>query len=67
MYKRGAGDAVLLVRVYVDDLIIIGTNGKDIAIFKEQLKELFSMSDLRLLSYYVRIEVIRTSHSITLN
>lgn len=67
IYKRGAGDVVLLVGVYVDDLIITGSNDREIAMFKKQMKELFSMTDLGLLSYYLGIGVIQTSHSITLN
>ena len=55
--SRGSTDSFLLVGVYVDDLVITGTDKKDIAVFKDQMKKLFRMSDLGLLSYYLGIEV----------
>ena len=52
--------------VYVDDLIITGTDQASIIEFKGQMQELFKMSDLGLLSYYLGIEVTQTRDSITL-
>jgi hypothetical protein len=66
MYKRGHGRDHLLVGIYVDDLLIIGTDEKEIAKFKLQIKELFKMSDLGLLSYYLGIEVHQKPGEITL-
>jgi hypothetical protein len=53
MYRRSK----LIIGVYVDDLIITGPSTTEIGKFKEQMKNLFSMSDLGLLSYYLGIEV----------
>lgn len=66
VYKKVNGTSVLLVGVYVDDLIITGSNKVDITEFKTQMKRLFSMSDLGLLSYYLGIEVQQTCDGITL-
>src|SRR5664279_2371256 len=57
MYKRGKGKSSLLVGVYVDDLVITGAEVLEIEKFKSQMKDLFKMSDLGLLSYYLGIEV----------
>ena len=57
---------MLLVDVYVDDLIITGTDANDISAFKDQMHELFEMSDLGLLSYYLGIEVRQEAGTITL-
>lgn len=57
VYKRGNGKSLLLVGVYVDDLIICGPDSDRITEFKMQMKKLFSMSDLGLLSYYLGLEV----------
>jgi hypothetical protein len=43
--------------VYVDDLIVTGTAAKAIVVFKKEMMNLFKMSDLGLLSYYLGIEV----------
>ena len=47
----------LLVGIYVDDLLIPRTDVMEIAKFKLQMKELFNMDELDLLSYYLGIEV----------
>jgi hypothetical protein len=52
--------------VYVDDLVITGSNGDDITHFKVDMKEIFHMSDLGLLSYYLGIEVHQDENGITL-
>jgi hypothetical protein len=57
IYRRGNGGNVLLVGVYVDDLVITGTKDKEVAVFKEEMKDTFQMSDLGLLSFYLGIEL----------
>jgi cytochrome c peroxidase len=54
------------VGVYVDDLIITGTDVKAIVEFKQQMQQLFKMSDLGLLSYYLGIEVAQMKGTISL-
>lgn len=65
LYRRGSSEDYLLVGVYVDDLIITGTIDSAIKSFKTQMRELFQMSDLGLLSYYVGIEVKQEQGKIT--
>lgn len=50
MYARGATPTRLLVGVYVDDLVITGSNSSNIVKFKLEMKNMFQMSDLGLLS-----------------
>ena len=57
VYRRSRKNSFLIVRVYVDDLIISGPSVSDIKQFNAEMKRKFSMSDLGLLSYYIRIEV----------
>jgi hypothetical protein len=66
MYKRGQGKDRLLVGIYVDDLLITGADEAVIAKFKLQMKEIFKMDDLGLLSYYLGIEVHQKPEGITL-
>lgn len=67
MYIRGSGTPCLLVGVYVDDLIITGANPRELTNFKEEMKGLFKIRDLGLLSFYIGIEVHQTDGYITLN
>jgi hypothetical protein len=46
-----------VVGVYVDDLVIIGSDYDSIKSFKEEMATAFKMSDLSLLHYYLDIEV----------
>ena len=57
VYARGTVDAQLIVGVYVDDLVIAGAEQQEVHRFKQEMKELFSMSDLGLLRYYLGLEV----------
>jgi hypothetical protein len=54
------------VGVYVDDLVITGTKDAEVAVFKEEMKATFQMSDLRPLFFYLGIEVHQDDFRITL-
>lgn len=57
VYTKLVGKESLIVGVYVDDLLVTGTNLNLIKEFKEQMHSKFDMSDLGKLSYYLGIEV----------
>ena len=46
-----------LLLLYVDDMLIMGDDAGHISVLKKQLGELFQMSDLGPLSYFLGIEV----------
>jgi hypothetical protein len=47
----------LVVGVYVNDIIITGSDRDNIRSFKEEMAAVFKMSDLGLLHYYLSIEM----------
>ena len=49
MYQRGSGEHRLIVGVYVDHLVITGSGNDDIVLFKQEMKDVFQMSNLGLL------------------
>lgn len=57
VYTRHVGKEVLIVGVYVDDLLVTGSNTVQIKEFKEQMAKSFDMSDMGKLTYYLGIEV----------
>lgn len=67
VYRRGDNSSRLLVGVYVDDLLVVGSHLEEIHKFKEEMKNLFCMSDLGKLSYYLGVEVNQIAGGITLN
>jgi hypothetical protein len=67
MYIRGDARGRLIVGVYVDDLIITGTDRDMVGKFKVEMQNVFKMSDLGLLSYYLGIEVHQSKQGITVS
>ncbi|KAL8105893.1 hypothetical protein AgCh_029627 [Apium graveolens] len=57
VYTKKFGGETLIIAVYVDDLLITGTNILVIERFKAQTSLKFDMSDLGLLSHYLGLEV----------
>ena len=51
----------------MDDLIVTGSSEKVILEFKKRMKQVFHMSDLGLLSYYVGIKVTQSKEGIKLS
>ncbi|KAI3824783.1 hypothetical protein L1987_06254 [Smallanthus sonchifolius] len=66
VYTCKTFDSILIVGVYVDDLIVTGSNEKAIYDFKGRMMKVFDMSDLGLLSYYLGIEVEQRKDGISL-
>ena len=66
VYTRREGSETLILGVYVDDLLITGTNIANIVSFKKQMAREFDMTDLGTLSYYLGLEVEQRKGSIKL-
>jgi hypothetical protein len=67
IYVRWNGNVQLVVGVYVDDIIITGSNRYNIRSFNEEMTAAFRMSDLSLLHYYLSIEVKQSASDISLS
>ena len=61
-YKNSTFDIILLV-VYVDDIVITGSDFKDILSLKSFLHCQFHTKDLGMLKYLLGAEVMRSKHS----
>ena len=66
MYTYGHGKQRLIVGVYVDDLIITGSDVEVLERFKKEMSKNFEMSNLGVLSYYLDIEVQQNSTGISI-
>ena len=65
-YKNSSLGIILLV-MYVDDIIIIGSDSKDISSLKSFLQSQFHTKNLGMLRYFLGIEVMRSKHRIFLS
>jgi hypothetical protein len=66
VYTRGTGRNAVILGVYVDDLIVTGSDPAEIMKFKIEMTTQFEMSDLGLLSFYLGIEVDQKLDFITI-
>ena len=62
-YKNSILCIILLV-VYVDDIVITGSDSKGISSLKSFLQSQFHTKDLRMLRYFLGIEVMRSKYGI---
>ena len=51
----------------MDDIVITGSNSKDISSLKSFLRSQYHTKDLRMLRYFLGIEVMRSKHEIFLS
>ena len=66
LYQRKRNDDILVVAVYVDDLLVMGSDLRMINEFKEEMAAKFEMSDLGRLTYYLGIKVLQHAGGTTL-
>ncbi|KAL6311410.1 hypothetical protein AAG906_035533 [Vitis piasezkii] len=57
LYVKGTDANLIVVSVYVDDLLVTGSNEKLVKEFKVEMLKVFEMTDLGLMSYFMGMEV----------
>jgi Reverse transcriptase (RNA-dependent DNA polymerase) len=62
--KKSEKGEFLIVCLYVDDMIYMGTSQNLVEKFKESMKKRFEMTDLGLLKYFLGLEVIQDDEGI---
>ena len=67
VFYRNSGSGIILLEVYVDDIVIIGSDFKSISSLKSFLQSQFHTKDSGMLRYFLGIEVMRSKHGIFLS
>ncbi|KAG8492349.1 hypothetical protein CXB51_009664 [Gossypium anomalum] len=62
--KKAKDETLLIVSVYVDDLLVTGSRTELINDFKTQMKEMFDMTDLGAMTYFLGMEVNQSNRGI---
>jgi Reverse transcriptase (RNA-dependent DNA polymerase) len=57
--KKNSSENQMMVCLYVDDMIYMGTNQELVSEFRGKMKQQFEMTDLGLLKYFLGLEVIQ--------
>ncbi|XP_031282139.1 uncharacterized protein LOC116140681 [Pistacia vera] len=67
LYIREAKDDVMIISLYVDDLLVIGSNHAQAEEFKKSTHSEFEMTDLGEMSYFLRMEIDQDADGIFVN
>ncbi|XP_051115697.1 uncharacterized mitochondrial protein AtMg00810-like [Andrographis paniculata] len=67
VYKLHRSNTILIVGVYVDDLIVIGSNEDQVTRFIGKMQQVFDMSDLGMLTYYLGVELRQSEKGIEIS
>jgi hypothetical protein len=64
LYVKGTDANLIIVSVYVDDLLVTGSDKTLIEDFKAEMLNVFEMTDLGLMSYFLGMEVKQSNDGI---
>ena len=67
VFYRNSTSSIILLVVYVDDIVITGSDSKGISSLKSFFQSQFHTKDLGMLRYFLGIEVMRSKHGIFLS
>lgn len=68
IYVKAKTDVdLMVVCLYVDDLLITGSDQREVEEIKRQMKAEFDMIDLRKLTYFLGLEFVQTEKRIILH
>jgi transposase InsO family protein len=67
VYTKKVGNHLIILVLYVDDLILTGSDSKLLNHVKTSLKKKFEMTDLGFLHYFLGLQVLQTNEGIFLS
>jgi hypothetical protein len=67
VYTKKVGSHLIILVLYVDDLILTGSDSKILNHVKTNLKKKFEMTDLGFLHYFLGLQVLQTNAVIFLS
>jgi len=67
LYVKHQGTNILVISLYEDDMLVTGSNVEEINWFKLEMKKVFEMTDLGLMSYFLGIEIKQNQDEVFLS
>jgi hypothetical protein len=64
LYVKRINDDVLIISLYVDDLLVTGSNTEQVEKFKQNMIQVFEMTDLGFMSFFLGMEIIQSKEEI---
>jgi hypothetical protein len=62
LYVKQNGAIILIISLYVDDLLVTGNNISLVEKFKQEMMEVFEMTDLGLMTFFLGMEIKQDEH-----
>jgi len=59
LYVKSINNDVIIISLYVDDLLVTGSNTEQVEHFKLNMMEVFEMTDLGLMSFFLGMEILQ--------
>ena len=54
-----------MISLYVDDLLVTGSNAQQVEEFKQKMIQAFEMTDLGLMTYFLEMEIKQNKNEIS--
>lgn len=67
LFFRFANGSHIVLLIYIDDILVIGSNDQEIQELIMRLNQAFALKDLGKVSHFLRINVTHTASGIHLN
>ena len=67
LFVKHIGEEIYLISLYVDDILIAGTDLNEVARIKQQFTDRFEMKDMGELNYYLGMKITRSDDYIKLD
>jgi hypothetical protein len=67
LFVKNIGEEIYLISLYVDDILIAGTDLQEVKRIKQQFTDHFEMKDMGELNYYLGMKITRTDDFIKLD
>jgi hypothetical protein len=64
LYVKRINDDVLIISLYVDDLLVTGSNTEQVEKFKQNMMQVFEMTDFGFMSFFLGMEIIQSKEEI---
>jgi hypothetical protein len=64
LYVKKINNDVLIISLYVDDLLVTGSNTQQVEEFKQKMIQIFEMTDLGLMSFFLGMEIKQSKEEI---
>jgi hypothetical protein len=64
LYIKKTNNDNLIISLYVDDLLVTGSNAQQVENFKQKMMQAFEMTDIDLMMFFLGMEIKQSKNEI---